>query len=154
MILVALGSNQPGPWGEPAATIRHAIAQLDRHPLTLVSASTAIVTKPFGRTDQPDFVNAVANITTALTPDKLLRHLQSIEASAGRKRNLKWGPRTLDLDIIDFNGMIRSGDALHLPHPGIAERHFVLQPIAEMAPHWRHPVNGLTAQQMLDALPA
>jgi 2-amino-4-hydroxy-6-hydroxymethyldihydropteridine diphosphokinase len=154
MILIGIGSNVSGPWGPPAATVERAFAALDEAPLRLVNASRAIVTAPFGRTDQPDFVNAVAEIETALEPPALLAHLHAIERRAGRLRTLRWGPRTLDLDLLDYHGLVvpeapGRDDGPVLPHPGIPERSFVLGPIAEIAPHWRHPVLDETAATLL-----
>jgi 2-amino-4-hydroxy-6-hydroxymethyldihydropteridine diphosphokinase len=141
MILVALGSNVSGPWGNPRNTVRRALRELDQGGLKLVKASRLLVTKPFGVTGQPDFINAVARIETKLKPEALLRHLHAIEASAGRLRAERWGPRTLDLDLLDYNGLRRRfPSGLVLPHPGIAERLFVLEPLAEIAPGWVHPV--------------
>jgi 2-amino-4-hydroxy-6-hydroxymethyldihydropteridine diphosphokinase len=159
MILIGIGSNVEGPWGPPHETVRRAFSALDEHPLRLLKASRAIVTAPYGRTDQPDFVNAVAEIGTDLEPRVLLEHLHAIERRAGRRRTLHWGPRTLDLDLLDHHGVVLSGLAgrageppLVLPHPGIPERSFVLRPIAEIAPHWRHPVLGETASDLLKRL--
>jgi 2-amino-4-hydroxy-6-hydroxymethyldihydropteridine diphosphokinase len=161
MILVGIGSNVQGPWGPPPETVRHAIAALDEAPVRLVKASRPIVTAPFGQTDQPDFVNAVAEIETTLDPRALLARLHAIERSAGRVRALRWGPRTLDLDLLDYDGLVDAREAgpageppLVLPHPGIPERTFVLQPIAEIAPDWRHPVLGQTARALLRRLEA
>lgn len=153
MILVALGSNQPGPWGEPRQAVATALSWLNRGGLRLKRASRLLISAPFGVTDQPAFVNAVAEIETALAPEALLRRLHTIERMAGRRRNLRWGPRTLDLDLIDYHGLVRPPPARPvLPHPGIAERIFVLAPIAEIAPRWRHPVTRLTAPAMLRRL--
>jgi 2-amino-4-hydroxy-6-hydroxymethyldihydropteridine diphosphokinase len=152
MILVALGSNSSGPWGTPRATVEQALRHLDGEGVRLVRASQLLVTAPFGVTDQPDFVNAVAEVATELPPEELLAKLHDIEREAGRERNLRWGPRTLDLDLIDYHGLLRSAPPPVLPHPGIAERIFVLAPIAEIAPQWRHPVTKLTAATMLAQL--
>jgi 2-amino-4-hydroxy-6-hydroxymethyldihydropteridine diphosphokinase len=160
MILVALGSNVPGPWGLPHETVEQALGELDRPPLRLVRASRLIRTAPMGPRDQPDFINAVAVIATDLDASDLLARLHDIELSADRRRSLRWGPRTLDLDLIDYDGRIigeadevrtRHGLML-LPHPGIAERAFVLAPIAEIAPQWRHPLTGKSAAEMLEEL--
>ena len=157
MILVALGSNQNGPWGTPERTLRRALLELNLGPIKLKIASRLIETAPFGVINQGNFVNAVACIETALPPHALLRRLHMIERDAGRKRGRRWGPRTLDLDLIDYNGqqIIQKGlvqKALILPHPGIAKRLFVLEPIAEIAPNWKHPVNHKTALSMIQKL--
>jgi 2-amino-4-hydroxy-6-hydroxymethyldihydropteridine diphosphokinase len=150
MILVALGSNQTGPWGTPRATVARALRLLNRGGLRLRQASRLLVSAPYGRTDQPAFVNAVAEIATPFAPEALLAKLHHIERLAGRRRTLRWGPRTLDLDLIDYHGLVRHGpNPPLLPHPGIAERIFVLSPLAEIAPRWRHPVTHLTASHML-----
>ena len=160
MILVALGSNVPGPWGAPLETVQRALTELDRPPLRLVRASRLIRTAPMGHHDQPDFINAVAIVATALDAPELLACLHDIELAADRRRSLRWGPRTLDLDLLDYDGRIISeADEVRtrhglmvLPHPGIAERAFVLGPIAEIAPDWRHPVTAKSAQEMLAEL--
>ena len=153
MILVALGSNIAGPWGTPHETIVRALKELNRFPLRLRRASQLLITKPFGVVNQPDFVNAVASIDTALPPEALLRKLHRLERAAGRKRGRRWGPRTLDLDVLDYHGLQRRQlgtvqKALVLPHPGIAEREFVLQPLQEVAPNWKHPTLRKTADEL------
>ena len=152
MILIAIGSNISGPWGTPQQCVQHALQAMNRDGLELVKASRLLLTTPFGKPNQPPFVNAVARIETHLPPLALLQKLHAIERKAGRKRVMRWGPRTLDLDIIDYHGLIRHSQKLILPHPGIAERIFVLKPIAELAEQWRHPVSHLSAQSMLRKL--
>lgn len=153
MIVIALGSNRNGPWGTPEESVRRAFAHLNRSGLRLKRASPLLLTRPFGRTDQAPFVNAVAIIETALTPASLLARLHAIERLAGRRRTLRWGPRTLDLDLIDYNGRIALPPSRPiLPHPGLADRIFVLQPLAAIAPRWRHPVCHQTAAALLKHL--
>ena len=152
MILIALGSNSTGPWGTPRQAVGEALRRLDGGGISLKRASQLFVTAPFGVTDKPDVVNAVAEVDTQLAPEALLAHLHDVERHAGRERTLRWGPRTLDLDLIDYHGLIRRNAPPVLPHPGIAERIFVLAPIAEIAPAWRHPENNLTASEMLARL--
>ena len=159
MILIGLGSNMAGPWGGPQETVERALASLSKPPLKLVKASTLIETTPFGRQDQSNYVNAVARIETGLKPVELLKALREIEKQAGRERRERWSERTLDLDILDYNGEIMEAGAVQstdaelvLPHPAIAEREFVLAPVAEIAPRWKHPVTGLTAARMLVSL--
>jgi 2-amino-4-hydroxy-6-hydroxymethyldihydropteridine diphosphokinase len=140
--------------------VQRALRELDGHGLRLLRASTLIVTAPFGRPNQPVFVNAAAAIETHLPPEALMRRLHAIEYAAGRRRGVRWGPRTLDLDLLDYRGLIRNRSypmaggrrPLLLPHPGIAERSFVLEPLAEIAPHWRHPISHATAREMLRRL--
>ena len=152
MILVALGSNISGPWGTPQQSVQRALEALNCDGLKLVSASRLLLTAPYGKPNQPPFVNAVARIETHLPPLALLQKLHAIERRAGRRRAMRWGPRTLDLDIIDYQGLISHSQKLALPHPGIAERIFVLKPIAEMAGRWCHPITHLTAHEMLRRL--
>jgi 2-amino-4-hydroxy-6-hydroxymethyldihydropteridine diphosphokinase len=144
MILVALGSNRAGPWGNPHNTVTRALSELDRWPLKLVAASALRETAPFGKINQANFINAVALIDTHLPPEALMRRLHAIEHAAGRRRAIRWGPRTLDLDLLDYHGLTRRQrgslqKALVLPHPGIPDRLFVLEPLHEVAPRWIHP---------------
>ncbi len=152
MILIALGSNISGPWGTPQQSVQHALQALNRDGLKLVEASRLLLTAPFGKPNQPPFVNAVAHIETHLAPMALLQKLHAIEKEAGRRRKTRWGPRTLDLDIIDYHGLVMTTENLVLPHPGIAERIFVLKPISELAAKWRHPISHLSANAMLRKL--
>ena len=150
MIVIALGSNLPGPWGSPRQTVERAFAALNAGPLRLVAASTLIISEPFGRKNQPPFVNAAARIETHLSPDALMRRLHMIEREAGRQRRLRWGPRTLDLDLLDYHGLLRrkrtqSIRPLVLPHPGMTERLFVMEPLQQVAPRWRHPLTKESA---------
>ncbi|MCB1380874.1 MAG: 2-amino-4-hydroxy-6-hydroxymethyldihydropteridine diphosphokinase [Alphaproteobacteria bacterium] len=155
MILVALGSNQNGPWGTPRETVTRAIAMLDRDGFHLIAASRLIESRPFGKLNQPPFVNAVARVVCHAPADAVMRKLHAIERAAGRRRIERWGPRTLDLDLLDYHGRVtRPGSRLRLPHPGIAERIFVLKPIAEIAPRWKHPVSHRSACQLLRHLAA
>lgn len=157
MILIALGSNLSGPWGSPRNTVLRALAEMRHHNIRILTVSRLIETAPFGVMNQPNFVNAVARIETALPPEILMRALHMIERRAGRKRLKRWGPRTLDLDLLDYHGLLRkpsrfSIKPLALPHPGIEQRSFVLQPILDVAPEWKHPVSrnaaALTIRQL------
>jgi 2-amino-4-hydroxy-6-hydroxymethyldihydropteridine diphosphokinase len=152
MILIAIGSNLSGPWGTPQESVQGALRALNSDGLKLIEASRLLLTTPLGRPNQPPFVNAVARIETHLPPMALLQKLHAIEREAGRRRTTRWGPRTLDLDIIDYHGLVRSTGKLVLPHPGIAERIFVLKPVSELAVRWRHPTSHLSAQFLLQRL--
>jgi len=139
---VALGSNQQ----EPREQVLRAFDALATVPATrLVSRSGLWQTPPFGPVPQPDFINAVAAVLTQLSPHELLAELRRIETAQGRTRTVRWGPRTLDLDLL-VHGTSRIDDAeLTLPHPGIAERAFVLYPLAELAPALDVPGVGRVA---------
>lgn len=158
-ILVGLGSNVRGEWGTPVETLEAALRSLSAHGLIVKSCSSIISSAPYGNVDQPIFANAVAEIASSLPPAALLHRLHCIEAEAGRRRGQRWGPRTLDLDLLVYGNLTtpspgreqwRRGRShpLVLPHPEIAFRAFVLEPLAEIAPFWHHPVTGLTAIQM------
>ena len=157
MILVALGSNVTGPWGSPRETLLRSMDELNVAPMSVLQRSTIIISAPFGKTDQPDFANAVVEIATNLSPEGVMEKLHAIEKLAGRERKEHWGPRTLDLDLLDYHGAVRRQrgkvqKALVLPHPGIEERSFVLEPIAEIAPNWIHPVSGLSVKVIIQKL--
>lgn len=153
MILIALGSNRDGPWGSPRDAVSEALRRLGTGGLKVRRHSRLLVSAPYGVTGQPPFVNAVAEIETAASPEALLQRLHRIERMAGRRRTLRWGPRTLDLDLVDYHGLVRPPPARPvLPHAGVEDRIFVLAPIAEIAPRWRHPVTHLTAAAMLRRL--
>ncbi len=153
MILIGIGSNLSGPWGSSLETVGRALNELGRDRLTLLKASRLLMSRPYGNVHQPAFVNAVAQIATHLPPDALLSRLHSIERAAGRRRSRRWGPRTLDLDLLDYHGLVREG-RLTLPHPGIADRLFVLVPLAEIVPRWVHPLRHQTARQLMRRLGA
>ena len=148
--LVALGSNI----GDRARTLGWAARRILETCAVPGSfhASHLYETPPMGSVPQPDYLNAVVLFETALDPRPLLDVLLAIEGEAGRKRGVRWGPRSLDLDLLDLGGMTVREPGLTLPHPGIAERPFVLIPLCEIAPGWRHPLTGGTAAEMLGTL--
>ncbi|MDQ5960613.1 MAG: 2-amino-4-hydroxy-6-hydroxymethyldihydropteridine diphosphokinase [Pseudomonadota bacterium] len=139
---VALGANLV----EPQAQVRAALAELARLPQsTLVAASSLYRTAPVGLAGQPDFINAVAALDTSLSPDDLLEALFAIERGFGRVRKEKNGPRTLDLDLLLYDNEIIDTPHLHLPHPRLHLRAFVVVPLAEIAPDCRLPGRGTVA---------
>lgn len=127
--VIALGSNI----GNPKENLDLALALL-REATDVVKVSSYYVTKPVGYEDQPDFVNAVCIIETELPAMELLNMLHGIEKAMGRERTIKWGPRTLDLDIIQYGTLLSKAEELTLPHPRAHERKFVLEPWAEIEP--------------------
>lgn len=154
MILVGLGANLPGAYGAPARTIEAAIAALDRAPCRVVARSRLYESPPWPQpSTQPWYVNAVVRLDTALDPEKLLAHLHAVEREFGRVRGARNEARTLDLDLVDHDGVVRASDPT-LPHPRLADRAFVLLPMRDVAPDWRHPADGRTLSGLINALPA
>lgn len=138
---IALGANL----GDARRTVRQAVQDLGTMPQTrLVRASSLYRTAPIDSSG-PDYINAVAEVATTLAPQALLAELQRLELAAGRERPYRNAPRTLDLDILLYDDLTLETPALTIPHPRMAERAFVLQPLAEIAPH-------LLAAQQLDAV--
>jgi 2-amino-4-hydroxy-6-hydroxymethyldihydropteridine diphosphokinase len=150
-VLVGLGANCLGPWGTSAETIAQALGEIERAGVAVIAVSPLYQTAAVGSASQPPYVNAVAMLDTSLSPDALLRVLKAIERRSGRRGGRPWGPRTLDLDIVDYGGLVRHWVGGHsafraagarpliLPHPLAHERPFVLKPLLDIAPDWRHP---------------
>jgi dihydroneopterin aldolase/2-amino-4-hydroxy-6-hydroxymethyldihydropteridine diphosphokinase len=146
---IALGSNM----GAKEIYIGEALTQLGAENHTeILRTSNIINTKPYGEVEQDDFMNGVVKIRTLLSPDRLLDFLHEIEQRAGRERIVHWGPRTLDLDIIFYDRIIYEEDNLIIPHIDMENREFVLKPMCEIAPNYRHPILHLTMRQLLDKL--
>lgn len=152
MILIALGANLPGPAGPPAATLRAALVRLEERGVKILSVSSFYETPAWPDPGQPAYVNAVAAVETTLQPVELLTLLHGVETDFGRLRSAPNAPRTLDIDLLDHDGTIMAG-VVTLPHPRIAERSFVLVPLAQVAPDWRHPVTGEGVAGLLARLP-
>ena len=146
---VGIGSNL----GDSIATVTSAVASLAAlGGCELVAASSAYRSEPLGAPGQSDYINAAAELRTSLAPHDLLAELQQIEAEHGRVRtNIRWGPRTLDLDLLVFGDVQIADSKLILPHPGIAQRNFVLLPLIELAPELDVPGRG-SAKALLAAL--
>lgn len=156
MILVALGSNLAAAELETSEQVlESALNALEKKDLSVIQRSSWFRSAPLPASDQPWFVNGVAELRSDLPPQLLLAALHEVEAEHGRVRSVPNASRTLDLDLLAYDDfVIEEQGGLTLPHPRLAERAFVLQPLAELAPAWRHPVTGLTAAEMLAKLPA
>jgi len=148
VILIALGANLPSPAGPPTATLRAALARLEERGVKILSVSSFYETPAWPDPAQPAFVNAVAAVESTLQPVELLTLLHGVETDFGRLRSAPNAPRTLDIDLLDYDGK-RMTDSVMLPHPRMAERSFVLVPLAQVAPNWRHPVTGEAVRDLL-----
>ena len=154
MILVGIGSNLAAPhFGTPQKTASAAVAQLPALGVAVVRRSRWYLSQPVPPSDQPWYVNAVAIVETRLGPAALLRTLLALEARFGRRRSVANAARSLDLDLLDYDGRQVATERLLLPHPRLHERRFVLAPLAEIAPDWRHPRLAMTASELLRRLP-
>lgn len=166
MILIAMGANLPSASGGPLATLKAALDVMPSFGITVSRRSSFYRTPAIAPYAQPPYVNAVARVETAHPASDLIQILHRIESLFGRARRVRWGERTLDLDLLDYDGLVlRPGGPtglaaapgplpLTLPHPGILARGFVLLPLQEAAPGWRHPVTGEDVEAALRRLVA
>ena len=148
LIIVALGCNLSGAYGSRLELLQAVLAAFGPSGLVLVKCSSWWRSAAWPNPDQPDYLNGVVVVETALDPPALLKRLLAIERAFGRERGAAHAPRTVDLDLIAHGRLILSGPALTLPHPRAAERLFVMGPLAQIAPDWRHPQLGVSARDL------
>ncbi|MEW6600356.1 MAG: 2-amino-4-hydroxy-6-hydroxymethyldihydropteridine diphosphokinase [Nitrospirota bacterium] len=142
---IGIGSNL----GNREDNCERAIRRLSEQGIKVTRRSSMIETKPWGVTEQPDFINLAIEIETGLKPDELLFLLKTIEAEIGRQPAVHWGPRVVDLDILLYDDIVIKTHELEVPHPHLAEREFVLGPLAEIAPEVVHPVLKKSIRELL-----
>ncbi len=161
MILIGLGSNLAGPQHDsPRSTLKAALAQMANCGIAILKTSRLYESEPVPKSDQPWFVNAVVAVETALSAAELLRTLHEIEESLGRKRRLRWEARIIDLDILAYDEEIYpapeywhgaakniTSREMIIPHPRLHERLFVLKPLMDICPDWKHPLSGKTVRE-------
>ncbi len=155
-IFIGAGANLAHPtYGSPRETLEAAFRELEGRGVRIQRVSPWYHTAPVPASDQPWYENAVAEVVTAVGPDRLLATLHEVEEAFGRVRTVANAARMIDLDLLDFRGEIapETPGRATLPHPRLATRAFVLRPLADLAPDWRHPVTGEPIQALLAALP-
>ncbi|MEX2583418.1 MAG: 2-amino-4-hydroxy-6-hydroxymethyldihydropteridine diphosphokinase [Gemmatimonadota bacterium] len=146
-VFVALGANV----GEPLAQLRRAVERLSAG-VRISAVSNVYLTEPVGFSAQPDFYNLVLGGTTDLTVFDLHRLAEGAEREIGRVRTVRDGPRLIDVDLLAYGELAMESEELTIPHPRLHFRRFVVEPLAEIAPGWRHPVIGRTAAGLLELL--
>jgi 2-amino-4-hydroxy-6-hydroxymethyldihydropteridine diphosphokinase len=150
-IYIALGANLPGPAGPPRATLEAALARLEPAGVHVARRSRWYRSPAWPDPADPEFVNAVAEVETGMPPAALMALLHEIEVALGRERDAPNAPRAIDLDLLDYRGAVEAGPPV-LPHPRLHLRAFVLLPLAEIAPGWRHPVSRRAIGELIAAL--
>jgi len=148
-VYLSAGSNL----GDRLANLRQGISHLQKAGMTITRISSYFETEPIGFLDQPWFLNMALELETSFTPHQLMACCTRIEKQQGRVRNFPNGPRTLDLDILLYEDLVIADPLLVIPHPGMAERRFVLQPLAQIAPDQVHPTLKMTIRSLLDKCP-
>jgi 2-amino-4-hydroxy-6-hydroxymethyldihydropteridine diphosphokinase len=146
-IYLSLGSNLD----DRFANLQRAVAELQKH-VGITAVSPVFATVPWGDTDQPAFLNICVAAVAQLSPRELLWQIKAIEREMGREPSRRWGPRLIDIDILFYDDLVIDEEDLTVPHPYLAQRAFVLAPLAVLIPDFPHPQTGLTVREMLDKI--
>lgn len=151
LVYLGLGANL----GKRIKTLEEAVKRLERHPgISVLKKSPYYETEPQGGPPQPRFINAVLSVETSLSPRELLGVVQGVEKALGRQRNAgneeRWGPRTIDIDILLYDNRIVEDEDLKIPHPMMHERRFVLEPLSDISPEFVHPVLKKAVSRLLE----
>jgi len=154
LVLIGMGANLPSAFGTPQQTLERALPRLTAAGASPLCCSRWWRSEPVPISDQPWFVNGVISVATDLSPTVLLDRLHEIEAEFGRVRSTPNAPRLLDLDLLAFGRLCHAPGPPLLPHPRLSVRAFVLRPLQDIAPAWRHPVNGRSLADLIAELPA
>lgn len=148
-VYLSLGSNK----GKREHFLRDALEVLGAHPaIQVTQVSRVYETEPWGKPDQPFFLNQIVQLQTSLAPERLLKLCQSVEQKVGRLPSEKWGPREIDIDILLYGDQALNLPDLRVPHPHMHERRFILVPLVEIAPSLRNPISHKTFEQILQEL--
>ncbi len=148
IVHIGIGSNM----GDRQANCRNAIERLKDKGIVIKKASSMYETQPWGLEEQPDFINMAVEAETGLSPEELLKTLKEVEKEMGRKETVRWGPRIIDLDILFYDDIVINMEHLHIPHPLLHKRDFVLLPLSEIAPDKIHPVLKKNIRQLKEEL--
>lgn len=143
-VFIAFGSNI----GDRYETVKRAFELIEENGMKIIKKSNIYETEPYGYKDQPPFINGVILVETELTCREVLERLLQIEKQLGRERIIRWGPRTIDLDIIFYNGEIYNEEDLKVPHPDMQNREFVLKPLCDIEPDFVHPILNKSVKEM------
>ncbi|MBI5050958.1 MAG: 2-amino-4-hydroxy-6-hydroxymethyldihydropteridine diphosphokinase [Nitrospirae bacterium] len=148
IVYLSIGSNL----GSREKNCEKAVELLTEKGVKVLKRSSMIETEPWGLKEQPDFINMAVEIETALAPEELLKTIKATEIELGRQKDIRWGPRIVDLDILFYDDLILKTPELEIPHPLIKEREFVLKPLSEIAPEKIHPLLNKSVRDLLNEL--